>query len=86
MKKFDYHQYVSMTVIIVALLIITFFVFGPNANFFQGFDTPIDCDNIPDATNAVTFYKNADTDNDGLSDLIIGTYSGEVIAYQGVSK
>jgi len=76
MKKFDYHQYVSMTVIVVALLIITFFIFGPNANFFQGFDTPIDCDNIPDAANAVTFYKNADTDNDRLSDYnecIFGT-------------
>ncbi len=68
MKKFDYHHYVSMTVIIVAVLIITFFVFGPNANFFQGFPTPIDCDSVSDAPNAITFYKNADSDNDGLSD------------------
>ena len=68
MKKFDYHHYVSMTVIIVAVLIITFFIFGPNANFFEGFETPINCNDIPDASNAVAFYKNADSDNDGLSD------------------
>ena len=68
MKKFDYHQYVSMTVIVIAVLIVTFFVLGPSANFFKGFPTPIDCDNIPDAANAVAFYKNADSDNDGLND------------------
>jgi len=68
MKKFDYHQYISMIVIGMAVLIVIFFVFGPSANFFKGFPTPANCDNIPDAANAVAFYKNTDSDNDGLTD------------------
>ena len=68
MKKFDYHHYISGIVIGVAILIVTFFVFGPNANFFQGFETPANCDNMPEAANAVAFYKNTDSDNDRLSD------------------
>ena len=72
-KKYDPHHYTSAIVIALGVLIIAFFVFGPNAKFTQEvvLDTPIDCNNLPDLGNAIAvdFYQNVDFDNDGKSDF-----------------
>jgi|TARA_Y100000310_G_C20678405_1_gene814418 hypothetical protein len=67
-KKYDPHHYTSATVVLVGVLVIAFFVFGPSAKFYQGFDTPIDCDNVCTETNCIAFYQDTDSDSDYLSD------------------
>ena len=69
-KKYDTHHYTSGIVIAIGVLIIAFFVFGPNAKATQAIvlDTPIDCDNVPNEETAINFYKSTDSDNDFLSD------------------
>jgi hypothetical protein len=72
-KKYDPHHYTSAIVIALGVLIIAFFIFGPNAKATQAvvLDTPINCNNLPDFGNiaAIGFYQIIDSDNDGLSDF-----------------
>ena len=72
-KKYDPHHYTSAIVIALGVLIIAFFVFGPNAKATQAvvLDTPINCNKLPDLENkaAVKFYQNIDSDDDGMSDF-----------------
>ena len=72
-KKYDPHHYTSAIVIALGVLIIAFFVFGPNAKATQAvvLDTPINCNKLPDLENkaAVKFYQNFDSDDDGMSDF-----------------
>jgi len=72
-KKYDPHHYTSAIVIALGVLIIAFFVFGPNAKATQAvvLDTPINCNKLPDLENkaAVQFYQNIDSDDDGMSDF-----------------
>ena len=67
-KKYDPHHYTSAIVIAIGGLLIAFLVFGPNAKFYQGFDTPIDCDDVCTETNCISFYQSTDSDSDYLSD------------------
>ena len=72
-KKYDPHHYTSAIAIALGVLIIAFFVFGPNAKATQAvvLDTPINCNKLPDLENkaAVKFYQNIDSDDDGMSDF-----------------
>jgi hypothetical protein len=72
-KRYDSHHYTSAIVIALGVLIIAFFVFGPNAKVTQAvvLDTPINCNKLPDLENnaEVEYYQTVDSDNDDMSDF-----------------